>query len=142
MTNDKIQISNKSFNDKSNSNKTYDIKKRAFEFAVRTAKFIKKIPRNHLTIEYVKQLIRSSASIGANLEEADGALSRKDFINKVAIGRRESRESRYWLRLINMAEILNINEKPELDYLEGEAEEILLILSSIINKSQKKQINL
>src|SRR3989339_1001591 len=97
MTNDQIQNPNESNNQKS---KKYDIKDRALEFAASVAIFIYKLPRNQLSIEYGRQLIRSSASIGANLEEADGTLTKKDFINKIAISRREARESRYWLRLI------------------------------------------
>jgi len=82
-------------------------------------------------LEYGKQLIRSSGSIGANLEEADGTLTKKDFINKMAIARREARESKYWLRLIQQ---VNRLECPELVTLIGEANELVLILSAIINK--------
>ena len=82
-------------------------------------------------MEYGKQLIRSSGSIGANLEEADGTLTKKDFINKMAIARREARESKYWLRLIQQ---VNRLECPELVTLIGEANELVLILSAIINK--------
>ncbi len=136
MTNDKIQMTNES----SMTNKRYDIQDRALEFAARIARFINKLPKNQVSIEYSKQLIRSSASIGANIiEEADGTLSKKDFINKIAIGRREARESRYWLCLIKKAELLDdsILEK-ETDWLINESREIMLILSSIINKTQDK----
>lgn len=120
-------------------NKTYDIKERALEFAARAAKFAGRMPRkSQAALEYGKQLIRASASIGANMEEADGALTRRDFVNKVGIARRESRESRYWSRLIEKAElVIEEGDKRELGWLRNEASEIMLILSSIINKASK-----
>jgi len=59
----------------------FDIKERSLQFAVRVGKFVNKLPRRQSTLEYGRQLIRAGSSIGANLEEADGALSRRDFIN-------------------------------------------------------------
>ena len=116
----------------------YDIRERAMDFAVRCAKLIQCIVRNQTSLEYSKQLIRSSASIGANIEEADGAISRKDFVNKMVIARREARESRYWLRLMALAGISTAANKTEFFDLAREAEEILLILSSIVNKARIK----
>jgi len=116
----------------------FDIYNRAFEFAVKTAKFTKKMPKNSVTMEYAKQLIRSSSSVGANLEEADGALTKKDFINKLGIARRESSESRHWLKLIHSVENFTSKElNGELSWLIKEAEELKLILSSIISKTKK-----
>lgn len=140
MTNDKIQITNESLI-LENANKNYDIKERAFKFAARVACFVNALPKEQIYFEYFKQLIRASSSIGANIEEADGTLSKKDFINKIGIGRRESRESRYWLRLIR--EIISIRDsglREECDMLIVEAKELLLILSSIINKTLSKMV--
>jgi len=73
------------------------------------------------------------------LEEADGALSKKDFINKIGIARREAKESRYWLRLIKAIDLnSNADFVKELDWLIREGEEPKLILSSIINKTRAK----
>ena len=117
----------------------YDIRERSLEFAVGCARLVNKLIRSQVSIEYSRQLIRSSASVGANVEEADGVLSRRDFVNKMALARREARESRYWLRLINMASLLaDQASKNELERLKKEAEEILLILSSIVNKTRNK----
>ncbi|MFB3896148.1 MAG: four helix bundle protein [bacterium] len=122
------------------NNKIYNINDRTLEFAAQVARFINKLPLNQVTTEYNKQLIRSSASIGANLEEADGTLSKRDFINKVAISRREARESRYWLKLIKKADLIdNPQCMQEIEYLLEESEEIMLILSSIINKTKDKE---
>jgi four helix bundle protein len=126
-------------NESSMTNKKYNIQERTLEFAAKVAQFVNLLPPNQIVNEYSKQLIRSSASIGANIEEADGTLSRRDFVNKIAIGRREARESRYWLSLMKKADLIT---KPrllkEVDYLIGEAKEIMLILSSIVNKTQDK----
>ena len=71
----------------------FDIYDRALEFAARVAILVNKLPRIQAALEYGRQVIRASGSIGANIEEADGALTKKDFINKMGIARRESRES-------------------------------------------------
>lgn len=119
------------------SNKKYDIQDRTLEFAARAARFTNTLPKNQASIEYSKQLIRASASIGANIEEADGTLSKRDFVNKIAIGRRESREARYWLFLIQKVGLIsNPRFSEEAEWLINEAREIMLILSSIINKTR------
>ena len=117
----------------------FDIKDRSLEFAVRAARFIDKLPRKQSALEYGKQLIRSSASIGANIEEADGALSKKDFVNKIGISRREAKESGYWLQLIKKVELVGQGEDQELDWLINESNELKLILSAIINSTNKKR---
>ncbi|MBI5873177.1 MAG: four helix bundle protein [Candidatus Omnitrophica bacterium] len=123
------------------NNKKFDIYERALEFAARTAKFIERLPKGIAAIEYSRQLIRASGSIGANMEEADGALTRKDFINKMGISRRESRESRHWLRLIKATQVIKEQEAgKELDWLLGESKELLLIVSSIIRKTQENNL--
>ena len=68
---------------KMNKKKPFDIYDRAFSFAVRTVKFLNKLPKSIVIAEYSCQLIRSSGSIGSNIEEADGALTKRDFINKI-----------------------------------------------------------
>ena len=118
--------------------KKFDIYDRVFNFTVRAVKFLEKIPKSISSVEYGRQLVRSSGSMGANLEEADGALTKKDFVNRIGIARRETRESRHWLKLLSaLASINNTADKEELDWLINESTEILLILSSIINKTQE-----
>jgi four helix bundle protein len=120
---------------KMDKNKKFDIYERTFNFAVKTNQFLREIDKHDLIAkEYVKQLIRSSGSIGANLEEADGTLTKKDFINRVGISRREASESRYWLKLLK--ETLTIRDKKKLDWLIQECTEIILILSTIIKKTK------
>tara|TARA_B110000503_G_C7172443_1_gene424994 strand:+ start:10999 stop:11370 length:372 start_codon:yes stop_codon:yes gene_type:complete len=89
--------------------------------------------------EYVisKQLMRSATSIGANIEEAIGGQSNKDFIHKISISYKEARETHYWLRLLGDAEILAQDETSE--YLE-KVEELLRIMTAI-QKTIKTKLN-
>jgi four helix bundle protein len=118
-----------------------DIQERAIKFAIRAAKLVDRFPRRQSAVEYGKQLIRASASVGANLQEADGALSRKDFLNKLGIARKEAKETHYWLILVK--EVVN-NISPEglseLNWLLNESRELKLILSKIINNTRANAV--
>ena len=81
--------------------KTYDLEGRTFLFAKRVRAFIRKLTKDIPNIEDAKQVVRSSGSVGANYIEANEALSKKDFLMRIKICRKEAKESRYWLRLIN-----------------------------------------
>ncbi len=117
----------------------FNIYDRSFELAVKICAFVNTLENTLTTREFIKQVIRSSASIGANLEEADGALTRRDFINKLGISRREARGTGYWLRLLRKTcPPASESLKKELDHLINESREILLILSAIINSSKQK----
>lgn len=106
----------------------FDIKKRTFLFAVRIVQLVGRLLRTVAGIEIGRQLIRAGTSIGSNVEEADGAVSRNDFINHTRIARKEARESRFWLSLIDAAELLR---GPEVSTLMQEAGELARILSKI-----------
>lgn len=114
--------------------KKFDIYDRCFAFAAKIAQILLSLPKNPFISEYTKQLIRSSGSIGANLTEADGAITKKDFINKLCIARKEAKESIHWLKLIQS---ISIEENEELKNLIQENTEIMLILSKIIQNTQK-----
>ncbi|MDP8298843.1 MAG: four helix bundle protein [Candidatus Tantalella remota] len=138
MTNDKIQNSNEIQNPDDKTRK-FDLYDRSLDFAVRSVKLLKTLPSSLSVHEYSKQLIRSSSSIGTNVEEADGTLTKKAFADKMGIARREARESRHWLNLIKRTQILpDLKKVCELDQLINEAKELMLIISSIINKVLKK----
>ena len=111
------------------SGKTFDIKERTFEFGVRVVRLVGTLPRTVAGIEVGRQLVRAGTSVGSNTEEADAAVSRKDFVNHIRIARKEARESRFWLRMIAAAELL---DDPEVEALTGEAGELVRILSGII----------
>jgi len=115
----------------------FDIRDRAKKFAIRSIALIRKFPKDVVGHTLGKQLIRSATSIGANLEEADAASSRKDFFHKASISYKEARESRYWLEIALESDLLNHqNNINEAKALQAEAVELSKILYSIIN--QKK----
>ena len=113
--------------------KKKDIKERSFEFAVRIVKFVQKLPKNHAGFKLGGKLLDASTSIGANIEEATGGFSRKDFTYKMGIALKEARESNYWLRLIKVSELA---KGDELDQLLNESEELRKILTSIVKTSK------
>jgi four helix bundle protein len=106
----------------------YDIRERTFQFAVHVLRAIKQLQDNSATRVVAYQLAKSATSVGANVEEADGAESRRDFVHKLAIARKEARESRYWMRVIRAA----IVDTGEFATLEQESDELVRILSAII----------
>ena len=112
----------------------YDLEERTFRFAKAVRLFVKALPRTLINIEDGKQLIRSSGSVGANYREANEALSKKDFLLRIKISRKEAKESIYWLRLIHETNILPNAE--EARRLIQEAEELKKILSSIAEKAK------
>ena len=115
------------------NSKYYDLEERTLKFAKQVRIFVKKIPRTIGNIEDGKQLIRSSGSIGANYIEANEALSKKDFVMRIKISRKEAKESKYWLSLLDIAEDYIVNECKDLI---KEASELMMILSSIMRKSE------
>lgn len=121
-------------NNSQNSKPVYDLEERTFQFAKDIRKFIKTIPRTIANIEDVKQLIRSSGSVGANYREANQALGKKDFAMRIKISRKESKESEYWLRLID--ETNDLENSQEAKRLINEAIELKKIFSSILTKSK------
>ncbi|MEM0978995.1 MAG: four helix bundle protein [Cyanobacteria bacterium P01_H01_bin.58] len=113
------------------------ITERTFEFAVRVVKLCQVLdeqPGIGRTLS--KQLIRSGTSIGANVEEAQSGQSRADFVSKLQIALKETRETRYWLRLLIATEL--IAESRLLPLLQ-ESEELIKILASIIVQTKRNQ---
>ena len=95
---------------------------------------MKTLPRNISNAEDVRQLVRASGSVAANWIEADEALSKKDFLMRVKICRKEAKESRLFLRLIDAGVAKDAARSRE--SLEREAYELTLIFSAIIGKSR------
>lgn len=115
--------------------KNYDLADRTFKFAKDVRLFLKKVLKTISNIEDSKQLARSSGSVGANYIEANEALSKKDFYMRAKICRKESKESRYWLHLLDLSEKADLEQ--EKDRLVQEATEFILIFNSIIQKGAK-----
>ena len=115
------------------NSKRYDLEERTFEFAKASRAFVKQLPRTISNIEDVKQFIRASGSIGANYIEANEPIGKKDFVMKIKICRREAKESRYWLRLIDTDGRLEGDQARLLD----EADELMKIFGAIVRKSEQ-----
>ncbi|MCU0332460.1 MAG: four helix bundle protein [Ignavibacteriaceae bacterium] len=117
-----------------NSKPKYDLEERTFQFAKDVRLFVKTLPKSVANFEDQKQLIKASGSVGANYREANESLSKKDFVMRIKISRKESKESEYFLRLIN--ETNDLPNKDEASSLIQEAIELKKIFSSIIEKSK------
>jgi four helix bundle protein len=114
--------------------KQYDLEDRTLAFAKRVRAFVKKLPKTTANIEDEKQLIKASGSVGANYIEANEALSKKDFRFRIKICRKESKESRYWLKLVDVQNVPE--QEQERKDLEQEATELMNIFGSILRKSE------
>lgn len=107
------------------------IQKKSFAFALQVIRLYKTLQSQK---EFVlsKQLLRSGTSIGANVEEATAAQSRRDFISKMAIASKEARETKYWLRLLQESELVKVNLQTELSQID----EIIRILTAIVKTTK------
>ena len=101
---------------------------KSYAFAVRIVKVYKHLCENKKEFTLSKQLLRSGTSIGANIEEAIGGQSKKDFFAKLTISYKEARESKYWIRLLKDTDFLS---KDEAESLLVDIEELLKIIGSI-----------
>lgn len=115
--------------------KTNVIQEKSYDFALTIIKTYKKLVALKEPFPIINQLLKSGTSIGANIEEAIGGQTRKDFSSKMSIAYKESRESHYWLRLFKDSEIL---EEKEADILLANCAELKKILSSIVKTSYGK----
>ncbi len=115
------------------NSKRYDLEDRTFAYAKRVIAFIRNLPKTIANVEVMKQLVRASGSVGANYIEANEAVSRNDFKYRIKICRKESKESRYWLRLL---ELRDAEQEEERQALAQEATELMKIFGSILQKSK------
>jgi four helix bundle protein len=134
MANPKLEILNSKQTQisKIQNSKAYDLRDRTLRFAKRVRDYVKNLPKTLSNIEDAKQLIKASDSVGANYIEAEEALSKKDFVMRIKISRKEAKESGYWLELAEPKDE-QIIEKQELI---KEATELMKIFGSIVEKSK------
>jgi four helix bundle protein len=114
-------------------NKPYDLEERTLEFAKGIINLCKKLAQNTINFKIIGQLINASTSVGANYREANEKLSKKDFVHKMKIARKECKETSYWLELLKEA---NQDFKEEINNFIKESQELRNIFTSIINKSK------
>ena len=112
-------------------NRKYDLEERTARFGEAVIAFAKKVPQNVVTLPLINQLVCAGTSIGANYCEADDAVSRKEFRVKIGTCKKESRETKFWLRMIVAAEE---KMKVEARILWQEAKELHLIFAAIYRK--------
>jgi len=115
--------------------KPYDLEDRTLLFAKNVRLLIKHLPRSVTNFEDGKQLARSSGSVGANYIEANESLSKKDFRLRIKICRKEAKESRYWLQLLDLtgSENLEVDRK----VLIRESQELMNIFGAILRRSEE-----
>ncbi len=142
ISNEKVQMSNKvqSSNEIQNPNgKVFDLEERTGRFGEAIIEFAKTLERNEINRPLIGQLVDAGTSIGANYMEADGAESKKDFRHKIAICKKEAKETKHWLRMISKA---NPQKKMECRRLWQEAQELTLIFSAILLSKKKKNFDI
>ncbi|MBI5639023.1 MAG: four helix bundle protein [Nitrospirae bacterium] len=116
------------------NHKKYDLEERTFHFAKHVINLVNDVPKTLTNIEIGKQLTRSAGSVGANYIEANEALSKKDFIMRIKICRKEAKESHYWLKLISCNTEFNDIQSG----LIQESQELMKIFGAILIKSTVK----
>jgi four helix bundle protein len=113
--------------------KNFDLEDRTLKFAKAVIRLCKQLAKNPMNNRLVGQVVGAAGSVGANYREANDALGKKDFVQRMKIARREAKESIHWLELLLEA---NEGKAMQLNPLISEASELKRILSSIINKAQ------
>lgn len=114
------------------------IAKRSFDFGLSVIRLTKELQRNYENTVLIKQIIRSATSIGANIEEALGSNSSREFIHSMNIAKKEARETIYWLKLLGEVNG-NINDRTEV--LLKENYELVNMLTKIVKTSSENHIN-
>ena len=110
-----------------------DLEDRTFAFARRVIRLTRFLPKSIANVEVMRQLVRAAGSVGANYIEANEALSKKDFLMRVKICRKEAKESHYWLRLLDVD---HPDQEDECKALLREATELTRIFGAILTKSE------
>jgi four helix bundle protein len=119
---------------KNRNTKQYDLEDRTAKFAKEVRGLIKRIRKTIGNIEDGKQVVRSSGSVGANYIEANESLSKRDFTMRIKISRKEAKESRYWLLLLDLDDTAEL--ETERKRLAQEARELMYIFGAILQKTQ------
>ena len=111
--------------------KRFDLEERTSKFAKAVVQLCKELPSNSINDRLIDQVVGASGSVGANYREANDALGKNDFLQRMRISRREAKESYHWLDILQEA---NKDKRSKIDILLKEADELKRILSTIISK--------
>lgn len=112
-----------------------DIHERIYKFVIRVIKLTKELPKNPQNDVIIYQIVKSATSMGANDQEADAAESKKDFIAKYTIVKKENKETNYWLRVI---EDTNPGFSERMVDIKQEGNELIRIVSAIVINTKRK----
>lgn len=116
--------------------KPYDLEERTAKFGESVIRFCKVLPHTTITEPLIRQIVKSATSVGANYCEADDAVSKKEFRQKIGTCKKESRETKHWCRMIAAAEPAHAEQSRD---LWREAHELHLIFAKIYRKVSTKQ---
>ena len=115
--------------------KKYDLEERTAKFGEEIIALCKRIRRSHITDPLVNQLVRSATSVGANYMEANGASSRRDFVNKIFICKKEAQETKHWLRMLASC---HSDYAADVRRLWKESQELTLIFQKICSSARSR----
>lgn len=121
------------------TDKKYDLEERTALFGESVIKLCRNIKQDNITAPMINQLIRSATSIGANYMEANGASSKRDFANKIFICKKESQETKHWLRMLSSS--ITDNIKDELEKISKECQELVFIFQKITNSCRNNNLS-
>lgn len=108
---------------------------KSYSFSVKIVRYCFEMQGKFREFVLTKQLLKSGTSVGANIEEAQGAISKAEFIAKIQISLKEAKETKYWLRLISDTNIFGDNQS---DLLLKDINELIVLLTSILKSSKAK----
>lgn len=111
----------------------YDLEERTAKFGESIIGLCQKIKQDNISAPIINQLIRSATSVGANYMEANGASSKKDFINKIFICKKELQETKHWLRMLR-----SVDPTHKIDDIQKECQELIFIFTKIASSSRSK----
>ena len=118
--------------------KPYDLEERTAVFGENVVKFCRTVKSDNIASPLINQFVRSATSIGANYMEANGASSKKDFVNKIFIRKKECQESKHWLRMLSSA---FPDRAEELRKFWKECQELTLIFQKIASSSRNRVVS-
>jgi four helix bundle protein len=110
------------------------VRERAFRFGCAVLTLVVRTPQSPVVRSVIHQLVRAATSVGANLEEAKAASTKREFVRFVEIALREARETHYWLRIVLAIDII---PEAELNPVLGEADQLIRILTTIVLNSKR-----
>ena len=115
----------------------YDLEERTASFGESIIKLCKTIKQDNIVSPIISQLIRSATSVGANYMEANGASSKRDFVNKIFICKKELQETKHWLRMIDSAQsgAVSLGLEP----IKKECQELIFIFTKIASSSRSNE---